>query len=193
MNVSREEAVAALEDVEAAQKKYQTVRFYAEFAPYLLLWGLIWLVANVGTDLRPAWGNTIWLVGVSLGFAFTIVYTIRNARRWACARPSSKAEGRAIARRASLLGVTLWMYFPAMSLLMGPLTGRQSNAFISITWAFVYMITGAYMGWRIFAIGLVTAAAVLFGYQFVHSHYSLWMGLVGGGSLIAGGLWLRKI
>ena len=193
MNVSREEAAAALDDVEAAQARLHTVRRYAEFAPYLLLWGFIWLGANVVSDLRPAYADVVWLIGVSVGFAWTIYFTVRNARRWACMHRGSKAEGRAIGRRAVLLGMTLWIYFPSMTLLMGPLSGRQTNAFISITWAFVYMVAGAFIGWRIFAIGVVTAAAVMFGYLALPSHFFLWMGLVGGGSLIAGGLWLRKI
>jgi hypothetical protein len=33
----------------------------------------------------------------------------------------------------------------------------------------------------------------MFGYLIIEQHYYLWMGLCGGGSLIAGGLWLRKI
>jgi len=193
MSLSREEAAAALEDISAAKARFVTVRRYAEFAPFLLMWGAIWLVANVVSDLTPDYGQKTWLIGVSIGFALTIFFTVRNARRWQQANPASKTEGRAIGRRAVLLGTTLWVYFPSMMVLMGPLSARQSNAFISITWAFVYMITGAFIGWRIFAIGLVTAAAILFGYLFLQSHFFLWMGLVGGGSLIAGGLWLRKI
>ena len=193
MNMSPEEAKAQLDTIDMAGARVKTVRFYAEFAPFLLLWGVIWMVANVVSELRPAYGNGVWSVGVVLGFAMTIFFTIRNARRWRFLHPESRAQGRAIGRRAVLLGITLWAYFPAMSALMGPLSPRQNNAFISITWAFVYMITGAFIGWRIFAIGLVTAAAILFGYLFLQSHFFLWMGLVGGGSLIAGGLWLRKI
>jgi len=193
MNVSREEAAAALDTIDAAGARLKTVRFYAEFSPFLLLWGVIWLVANVVSELWPAHGGTAWLTGISFGLAFTLYLTIRNARRWQCMRPESRAEGRAIGRRAALLGITLWTYFPAMTLLMGPFSPRQTNAFISITVAFAYMISGAFMGWRIFAIGLVTAAAILYGFHFIDAHFQLWMAFVGGGSLIAGGLWLRKI
>jgi hypothetical protein len=193
MNVSREEAKAALDSIDAAGARVKTVRFYAEFAPFLLLWGVIWLVANAMSELRPAYANVAWTTGISIGFVITIALVIRNARRWRFMNPESRAEGRAIGRRAALLGITLWAYFPAMTQLLGPFTPRQTNAFISITWAFVYMITGAFMGWRIFAIGAVTAAAVLYGYLFIDAHFLLWMAFVGGGSLIAGGLWLRKI
>jgi len=193
MNVSREEARAALDAMDATRARVETVRFYAEFAPYLILWGVIWLVANAVSELLPAYGSATWLAGTALGVLLTVLFTIRNARRWQCMRPSERAAGRAIGRRAVLLGITLWVYFPAMTALLGPFSGRQTNAFISITWAFIYMVTGAFSGWRIFAIGLATAAAVMFGYLTIDAHFQLWMAFVGGGSLIAGGLWLRKI
>jgi hypothetical protein len=49
------------------------------------------------------------------------------------------------------------------------------------------------VGLRLFTIGAVTAAAIVFGYLVLQEHYFLWMGLVAGGGLIAGGLWLRKL
>jgi hypothetical protein len=92
-----------------------------------------------------------------------------------------------------MLGLTLCCYFPAMYAVLGALSARQANAFISLTWAFAYMIAGASVGWRLFAIGSIAAAAVVFGYLSIEQHYYLWMAACGGGALIAGGLWLRKI
>ena len=96
-------------------------------------------------------------------------------------------------RSLVMMGLTLGCYFPAMYAVLGPLSARQANAFVSLAWAFGYMIAGAWVGWRLFAIGAVAAAAVVFGYQSVAQHYYLWMAACGGGALIAGGLWLRKI
>ena len=42
------------------------------------------------------------------------------------------------------------------------------------------------MGWRLFAIGAIAAAAIVFGYLAVGPHYFLWMAVCGGGALIAG-------
>jgi hypothetical protein len=53
------------------------------------------------------------------------------------------------------------------------------------------MCGGIWIGWRLFAIGLFTAAMILIGYFYIGGWYDLWMGVFAGGSLIAGGLWLR--
>jgi hypothetical protein len=54
------------------------------------------------------------------------------------------------------------------------------------------MGSGIWAGRRLFAIGLVTAAGIMAGFIWIDEYYLLWMGLFGGGSLIAGGLWLRS-
>ena len=193
MNITRDEAAAALGEVDAAGHRVRTIRIYAYAAPFLILWGAIWLVANVVSDLAPRWGGRIWIAGTVLGFALTLYWTIRNSLAWKQRYPQTPLENKELGRRFSMLGATLMMFFPAMMAIIGPLSSRQGNALLSLVWAFVYMAAGAFVGWRLFAIGAFAAAAILFGFLFVHEHYGLWMGVFGGGALIAGGLWLRKI
>jgi hypothetical protein len=193
MNVSRDEAAAALDHVTLAGARVRTWRSYSEASYYLIAWGTIWLVANVISDVRAEWSGPAWLAGVAVGAVITIALTIRNARIGQRQNPMSRVESRAFGQRAAMLGTTVLLWFPTFSLLAGPLGPRQGNALISITWAFIYMAAGAFVGWRLFAIGVVTAGAILFGYLHFTQHFSMWMGFVGGGSLILGGLWLRKI
>jgi hypothetical protein len=91
-----------------------------------------------------------------------------------------------------LLGIALCGYFPAMFTVLGDLDGRQQNAFISLFWAFAYMVAGAWLGMRMFITGVVMAVAILVGYLFIDPHFQLWMAFVGGGSLLLAGFWLRK-
>ena len=55
------------------------------------------------------------------------------------------------------------------------------------------MGVGVCVGMRLLWIGAITAVAILFGFFNIKQYYSLWMGIAGGGSLIAGGLWLRRV
>ena len=63
---------------------------------------------------------------------------------------------------------------------------------ISIFFPFMYMGSDIWAGRRLFAIRLVTAVGIVAGFIWIDECYLLWMGLFGGGSLIAGGLWLRS-
>ena len=193
MNISRDEAATALGEVAAADSRVRTLKMYTYAAPFLILWGVIWLIANAVSDLARPWAGRVWIAGTVLGFALTLYWTIRNSLTWKQRYRLTAQEGKTLGRRFSLLGTTLMVFFPSILAIIGPLSSRQSNALLSLVWAFVYMAAGAFIGWRLFAIGAVTAAAVLVGFLFVHEHYGLWMGVFGGGSLIVGGLWLRKI
>jgi hypothetical protein len=55
------------------------------------------------------------------------------------------------------------------------------------------MAIGAWIGWRLFIIGLAATLLILLGYYGVHSHFFLYIGCVSGGALMAGGMWLRKL
>ena len=83
-------------------------------------------------------------------------------------------------------------FFIATELVLPNLSPRQNSAYLSLFWAFAYMFAGVWRAWRLFTIGLVTALLILFGYFELQEHYFLWMGVVGGGALLAGGLWLRR-
>lgn len=193
MNVSKTDATDALDVIAHAKARMLTLRRYASLAPFILTWGVVWVAANVITDLAPEWTNRAWLVGTVSGVVISMSLGIHLARRARARTDSDDARRRMQTQRFVLLGVAFFGYFPATFAVLGPLSGRQGNAFISLFWAFAYMIIGAWVGWRLFAIGAVTAAAVLFGYLTLEQHYYLWMAACGGGALIGGGLWLRTV
>jgi hypothetical protein len=192
MIVSKNDAAEALAVIERSGDQMQTLRRYGRFAPYLLIWGLVWIAANGVTDLAPAWSPRAWLIGSAIGLALSVLWGIRILRS-SGSRVPGDAERRPRVRGFVMTGLMLGCYFPAMYAVLGPFSARQENAFVSLSWAFAYMIAGAWIGWRLFAIGGIAAAAVVFGYLGIEQHYYLWMAACGGGTLIAGALWLRKI
>jgi hypothetical protein len=84
------------------------------------------------------------------------------------------------------------MFIACLIFISRPETSRDANAMISIFFPFMYMGSGIWAGRRLFAIGFVTAAGIMAGFIWIDEYYPLWMGLFGGDSLIAGGLWLRS-
>ncbi len=191
MDVSKNEAADALTVILRVDDQMLTLRRYAHLAPFLIVWGLVWTGANSVTDLLPAWTGRAWLIGSAIGLLASVLWGIRIGRR--SARPIGAVRQGPRGRSLVMMGLVIAGYFPAMYAVLGPLSARQANAFGSLAWAFGYMVAGAWVGWRLFGIGVISAAAIVFGYLFIGPHYYLWMAVCGGGALIAGGLWLRRV
>jgi len=190
MNVTREEAAQALTDISRANDRISQMKGYHHGAPYFVIWGLVWLAANTGTHFAPEQQKFIWPAALGLGFIASMVTGILQSRKWARGAGTGDAERRFGARMGMTAGVVM-AFIVSIVLIARPETNREVNAMISIVFPFLYMAGGIWAGWRLFAIGLVTAAGIMAGYFWMPEFYWLWMGLFGGGSLIAGGIWLR--
>jgi hypothetical protein len=192
MNISRQDAAEALATVESVDQRMDTLRVYRNMAPFLQLWGAVWLVANVMTQLWPRWSSWVWLPATCIGCLASVGIVIYHVRRDVRVGLYSRAQRRRIRLGFLMIGVTVIAYFTSMALVLGPLDGRQSNAFISLFWAFIYMATGAWAGPRLFLTGAVAVVGIVAGYLYIHEYFALWMGFFGGGSLMLAGLWLRR-
>ncbi|MDQ2641184.1 MAG: hypothetical protein M3Y79_11475 [Pseudomonadota bacterium] len=193
MSITQQDASAALDAVAHADRRVREFKGSREASPYLILWGAIWLVCNAVTGLAPRFAGRPWEVALVIGALVTVLLVVLRVRRNRQDNIYAASERALIGRRAATIGTAMMMFFPAMFTVLPPLTGMQNNAFISLSWAFVYMVAGAWVGLRLFFTGVATAAAVLVGYLLLREHYFLWMAVVGGGSLMLGGLWLRKL
>lgn len=193
MTLDRDEAKSALAEIGQAQGKVDRVHWYSDAAPFFVLWGVIWLLANLVTEFRPAWSNWAWLIGALVGTPATAYFSIVQARRrGARIRQAGGDPGDISIRSAFTMGAIL-VFLAGSIAVTGPLEERQGNALISLFWACIYMGVGAWVGMRLMLIGAATAAIILAAYFTLDQYYFLVMGLAAGGSLILGGLWLRKI
>ncbi|MEO6368592.1 MAG: hypothetical protein ABIP38_11450 [Steroidobacteraceae bacterium] len=192
MTLSPQDASASLDEIDFADRRVRQYKGYREASPFLLLWGFIWLIANAVTGLAPAYAGRTWfaavVIGSSLSLALVVMQSIRSSRSNRYSDAQRARRGRSVA----MIAITFFSFFPAVLTVLSPLNAMQGNAFISLFWAFAYMMSGAWLGVRMFVAGLVTAIAILSGYLFLKDFYFLWMAFVGGGSLILAGLWLRK-
>jgi hypothetical protein len=186
MNVTPDEAAQALAEIREASGRILRLRGYHHSAPYVILWGLVWLAANTATQFWPAYAQYVWRAAIGGGVLISFTMGLLQRRSYKSA-PWPAAVGR---RMAMTIGVMFGLIFCLIAIAQ-PQSQREANAMISILFPFLYMCVGIWFGWRVFAIGLITAVAILFGYFNLQQWYDLWMGLFAGGSLIAGGIWLR--
>lgn len=190
MNVTREEAAQALADIDKASDRVFKLKGYHHGAPHFIIWGLVWLVANSASYFLTDAARLAWPISLAFGFVGSMVVGIMQSRKWPKDHQASSVERRFGARMGMTAGIVM-LFIICITLIAQPTTDREINAMISIVFPFLYMAGGLWAGWRLFAIGFVTAAAIMFGYFWLTEHFELWMGVFGGGSLIAGGIWLR--
>ena len=107
------------------------------------------------------------------------------------ARVLAAALDRRVGSRIGMTSGVMMAFIATMILIAQPSSADEGNAMVSIFFPFMYMAAGIWAGWRLFAIGLVTAIAIIVGYFWMREYFDIWMGVFGGGSLIAGGIWLR--
>jgi hypothetical protein len=189
MNVTRDEAAQALDDISKAGDRVVRLKGYHHGAPHFILWGLVWLFANTVTQFWPEYARYAWPGAILFGVVASTAIGFFQSRK---VRPG-KASGidRRTGQRIGMTSGVMFLFIFCLVWIAQPDSNREGNAMISILFPFLYMCAGIWAGWRLFAIGLVTAAAIMVGYTYVNEWFDLWMGVFAGGSLIAGGIWLR--
>ena len=178
MTLSPDEAARALKDIDQTQTRAMAFRSYQFASIYFFLWGGMWLIANGLNDLFPTKAGIIWLVADVLGVLGTIVTgrRQRNRHNWRYMATAGAAT----------------VFVVATFAILRPKSGQQVEAFIALVVALLYMVQGLWIGVRIFMVGIVLLALIIVGYFVFFAHFFLWMAVVGGGTLILTGLWLRR-
>jgi hypothetical protein len=190
MNVTNEDAVQSLAQVEEVMAKTRQSLASIYGGPFLILWGLIWIVSYVGTHFFLAWANWIWSITDTLGIIGT-VFIIRRQYGQGPARrnPSDKR----FLLRTILLWPLVFAYANVWLNIIKPDNGIEVNAFLVTVVMFAYVIMGLWFGsWLMSILGIVITAFTLVGFHLVPAeHYCLWMAVTAGGSLLGTGLYMK--
>jgi hypothetical protein len=189
MNVTRDEAAQALDDISKASDRVVRLKGYHHGAPHFIVWGVVWLFANTITQFWPEYARYAWPAGILTGAVTSIAIAFFQTRH---VKPGAASSiDKRTGQRIGMTSGIMFLFIFCLINIAQPDSNRETNAMISILFPFLYMCAGIWAGWRLFAIGLVTAVAIMFGFFYVKDWFDLWMGIFAGGSLIAGGIWLR--
>lgn len=182
MSLSPAEAQLALKDIARTEQRSAAYQHHRHSAPFLILWGVVWLIGYAATASAPA-VSWAWAPLVAVG----VIGSILLARR------QSGAETEAFGWRyfASFAAIAIFIY--ALVAIMSPITYNQMSALIPLVIGVYYAFIGLWTrGWRMLPLGLALIALTTLGYFMLPNHFLYWMAGVGGGGLILGGLWLRS-
>jgi hypothetical protein len=185
--ISAEQAAQALKDADATARRSAEAYNYSKSAPYCFLWGIIWLLGYGAEALfppgHPAWTwLNWWWSGLSItGAAISVaIGSTRKARR-----PGHSW-------RMTTLFLIIWLFSIALFAVLHPKDSMQIGAFFPLLFAAIYAAIGLWMGLRYILVGVFMAAATLGAFFFLPAYFYHWMALVGGGSLLLTGYWMRQ-
>jgi len=203
MAISKQEAQDSLKKIEAisVQTRRALVASYA--SGLLILWGLIWIVAFVGTHLYFRGTGFIWKAFNSIGGINTL-WMVLNAvgcigmivicrRQVYLANPTRIASAKKVGWRIFWFWTLLFMYVGVWLSILKPDSGLQMNAFVCTVCMFAYIVIGLwfesyFMVW----LGLAVTGITLVAYYILpHSYYNLWMAAAGGGAIAGTGFYIR--
>ena len=178
-----EEALAAIESI--AQKTRRSIAGGSAYVS-LIVTGIVWLVGFTATQfLTGAIVVTIWIVSSILGSIAATVMGIQVGRRVRSA--SASVAGKRIA--------TFWFLMILFSLgalaVAQPTDGKQLTMLIILFAMIGQMGMGLLLSFSVTWWTVPVVALTLSGYFFFPEIYYLWMGLLGGGTMIILGLYVR--
>ncbi|MFK0166693.1 hypothetical protein [Rhizobium sp. NPDC090279] len=186
MELSPTEARHALREVDEITSRSNRLRSYRISASYLILWGIVWLVGYSSMFFLPALSaNLIWLVLDGLGLAGSVLIGMRTFR---AGEDLKKVNVRILAVFAI---VTLFML--ATLKVMQPMHAAQYEVYPALVLGLTYGLIGVF-----FLRGFVWLAAAvslgsLLSFFFLQPWLPLCIAVFGGGSLLVGGMWMRRL
>jgi len=183
MPLSPNEAADALRDISQTESRSAAAYGNHMASPHMILWGLIWIGEYGGYYLypqRPLIFPILSLVGVVGSFVI-------GARM-------QRSKPARFSWRYFATFVAFLAFVSALFAIIPPTRSAQIGAFFPLLVAFAYTLMGIWRNMpRIGIVGISIGVLTLIGYFYLQQYYLFWFALVGGGALILGGLWLRRI
>jgi len=186
MNISPDEAEEALASTKKMIQK--TRRSMANMGAYitLIVTGIVWLIGFMCTQFLA--GPIVGYIWTGLSLVGTVVGTILGFRIGQRVRSPSTGL---IARRIIFFWLFLALFCVATIAIVWPLDGKQATTFIVLFILIGQLATGLLFPFPVDWWPLPIAALVLIGYFLLPQYFYLWMSILGGGGMIALGLYIH--
>jgi len=188
MNITPDEARTALNDIEYGTAKARNT--YNMWSYQMVLWGAIWTIGFLATQVQPQLNNWIWGIMLFVGIAGSTILGITQGRSTRLV-PGS---------RAAFVGSRLGMFygvlygFAVLWLIVFPFTSLQTGLFWVTIVMFGSIVAGIWLNQAV-SVGLyvgITLVTVLGYFLFPH-YFWMWAAVFAGLPLVGMGIYyLRK-
>jgi hypothetical protein len=188
MAITGVEAASALADIERMQRRTTVAAGYNLASPHLVVWGLVWLLGYAACGMLPLtrWGYA-WLPLIVLGIAASVWFGVRTS-----ARASGTVHKRAF-ERSILATIAITVFLSCVGFVVGPIPPDSVIVIPALVLGLVYTLAGLATLPRYAWIGAIIFITTMAGYWLARPLLPFWIAGFGGGGLIVGGLWLRKV
>lgn len=177
------EAALSLQHIAETERRTREALYYAGGSLILILWGVSWAAGYAITYVSPRHANLAWGIINGLAIAVMIALGYLRSRR----RPA----------RWDWRATHAFIIVSAFGLFTEWLLGNSQWREIGLFWPVLamagYMVAGLWLGRFYLLCGASVILLSLMGYFWSGQWFPLWMAVIGGGSLILGGLWLRRV
>ncbi len=187
MNISPTEAEEALKAIQIVMQK--TRRYMANSGAYifLIVWGVIWLLGFSGSQfLSPQIAGYVWMVLDILGGVLSVAIGMRMKKN---VRSSNSITS---GTRIGWFWLLLFLFSGAALWISKPVDVRQGSMLIILFVMLGWMTMGLLLSVASVKWGLVLTALALIGYFLLPNIFYAWMAVLGGGGMIALGLYIRS-
>jgi hypothetical protein len=181
-----EEALAAIQNM--AQKTRHSIASSGAHVS-LIVTGVVWLIGFMCTQFLPGEIVVYIWIGLSiLGSALATLLSIRVSKRIRRRSPSATET----AKRIGLVWLLLAVYCIAAIAVAWPLDGKQLTIFVVLFVIIGWLAMGLLLSFTSVWPGLIVIALMLICYFLLPEFFYLWISLLGGGGMIALGLYIRS-
>lgn len=187
MNISPNEAEEALAAIQAVMQKTRRAIATSGAYKFLILWGIIWLLGFINSQYLPnQTASYVWMGLDIIGGILSAIIGIRLNRGVRSSLPTTSG------RRIAFFWLLLFFYCVAAVSVAWPVDGKQLAMFIiffmTVGWIAMGLLLSFASAW--WGLGLLILA--LIGYFLFPSIFFLWMAILGGGGMIALGIYVRN-
>jgi len=187
MNVSPHEAEESLAAIQQVVQRTRRSIADSGYSTMLIITGSVWLIGYLGTQfLTGPIVITIWIAVSLVGGALATILGIRRGKR--VRNPSNLAT----TRRIGLFWLLLVLFCAASIAVAWPMDAKQLTVFIILFIMIGQLAMGLIFSFASVWWVLPISTLALAGYFFVPDYFYLWMALLGGGSMIALGLYIQQ-
>jgi len=186
MDISPTEAEETLAAIQTVARKTRNSIASGAFYVTLIITGIAWLIGFTCTQFLPP--EIVGYVWTGLSILGSVLGTVLGIRRGKRVRSPLTAP---IAKRVITFWLLLVCYGITVIAIAKPTDGKQATIMVILFIMLGQLATGLLFSFFLFWWVLPITALALIGYFLLPDIFYLWMAILGGGGMIAFGLYIR--